>query len=341
MSELHFPIPNLPAAGERLAVAEGVYWLRFPLPFALDHINLWLLEDGDGWLLVDTGLGGADTRELWLRSAPTLLQGRPIRRIVVTHYHPDHIGQAAWLARHFQARVYMTAGEWELARAIQTASDADTGEDFARLFGRHGLDAERVEGLRRRGNPYRRGVPELPERVEPLKEGDVLEVGGRRWQVLIGRGHAPEHACLYCAEAGLLISGDQVLPKISSNVSVRPREPEADPVGEFLDSLRALAALPEDTRVLPAHGRVFVGLHARIAQLEAHHAEQLGVVEAACRSPQTAASLLPVMFKRELNLHTLMFAMGEAIGHLNHLHRQMRLLRAEVDGVLRFGVPAL
>lgn len=337
MSALHYPLA-LPAPGESLPVAPGVHWLRLPLPFALDHINLWLLEDGDGWLLVDTGLGGEHTQALWRRYEQGVLAGRPVRRILVTHYHPDHIGQAAWLAQRWSAPVLITAGEWALARSIFESDDAAAGAAFAQLFARHGLDAGRSEALRERGNAYRRGVAALPEAVELVAEGDTLQIDGRRWQIIVGRGHAPEHACLFCPELDLLISGDQVLPRISSNVSVRPSDPGADPVGEFLASLRRLAELPRSVRVLPAHGRVFEGLHARLRELEGHHARQLDTVAQACAGAgRTAAELLDVMFARELNLHTLMFAMGEAIAHLNHLQAQGRVVgRPDEGGVLRY-----
>lgn len=334
---LHYPFAEAPAPHASLEVAPGVHWLRFALPFALDHINLWLLADvDDSWTLVDCGIGMGATRQAWEQVFQEVMQGRPLRQIIVTHYHPDHIGQAAWLSERFGVPVQMTAGEAELARALHGRSDAESGEAMAALFARHGLDTERVEGARGRGNGYRRLVPQLPERIRTIAEGDLLSIGQDRWQVLIGRGHAPEHACLYCPERGLLISGDQILPTISSNVSQRPGHEDDDPLGDFLASLDRLGALPPATRVLPAHGLVFEGLPQRAAELKGHHREQLDKLLAACRTPRTAADLLEVMFSRKLDLHTLMFAMGECIAHLSHLTRQKALQQVEEGAVIRF-----
>ncbi|MCH2557582.1 MAG: MBL fold metallo-hydrolase [Alcanivorax sp.] len=335
-SVLQHPFNEPPAPGARREVAPGVHWLYFPLPFALDHINLWLIEDGDGWTLVDTGFGSAGTRDVWRTAFDDALEGRPIRRILVTHYHPDHVGQAAWLAETFQAPVWMTGGEWALTRRLHQASDDEVGEGFRQLFGRHGLPDDALETLAGRGNVYRRVLGPLPSSPTLIAGGDRLEIGGDAWRVHIGRGHAPEHACLYRERDRLLISGDQVLPRISSNLTVRAHEPDDDPVTDFVDSLRALrAALPEDTLVLPAHGLPFRGLHQRIDDLCAHHDEQLDAARAACvERPLTAFDLLPVLFKRELDNHQLMFAMGESIAHLNCLHATGRVRREERDGVL-------
>ncbi|MBF5058000.1 hypothetical protein Y5W_03294 [Alcanivorax sp. 521-1] len=335
-SALQYPFTEPPASGHRIQVAPGVHWLHFPLPFSLDHINLWLLEDGDDWTLVDTGFGSRATRELWRAAFDSALDGRPIRRILVTHYHPDHIGQAAWLAGHFQAPVWMTEGEWALTHRLQTASDEAVAEGFRHLFGRHGLGGDALDTLAGRGNSYRKVMPELPPAPEIIAEGDAVSINGDTWRVHIGRGHAPEHACLYRERDRLLISGDQVLPTISSNLTVRAHEPDDDPVTDFVDSLRALrAALPRDTLVLPAHGLPFRGLHERIDDLCAHHDEQLDAARDACAErPLTAFDLLPVLFKRELDSRQLMFAMGESIAHLNCLHALGRVRREERDGRL-------
>lgn len=244
---LNYPFEAPPAPEQAIEVVPGVYWLRLPLPFALDHINVWLLDDGDGWVLVDTGVGLDQTREHWESLAGSVLQGRPINRIVVTHYHPDHLGQAAWLSGVHDAPVYITDGEMAMARLLHGMPDEDAGARLAELYRRHGLDPERVEALHRRGNTYRRLVPEIPAQHITLGEGDGIDIGGRRWQILVGRGHAPEHACLYSDsdEQPVLIAGDQVLPTISSNVSVRPGAEHEDPLGDFLESLERLAELPD------------------------------------------------------------------------------------------------
>ncbi len=335
-NQLHYPFSQPPEPQRTLTVAPGVRWLRMALPFALDHINLWLLEDGEGWTLVDCGIGLPQGRRAWEQVIATELQGKPLRRIVVTHYHPDHIGQAGWLSEYFSAPVYMTAGEWALASELHARSDADAGARQAELFIRHGLDRERAKAIRERGNSYRPLIERLPREVEIIREGDVLRIGEDDWRVMIGRGHAPEHAMLYCAARDLLIAGDQILPTISSNVSVGANEAD-DPLADFIDSLQRLAKLPAATRVLPAHGLVFEGVPARAAALIEHHRQHFARIVSACAEPKAAAELLTVMFRRELDLHTLMFGMGETIAHLQHMTRKGMLVCHEgEDGVLRY-----
>ncbi|MGH8112546.1 MAG: MBL fold metallo-hydrolase [Rhodanobacteraceae bacterium] len=335
---MQYPQPMAPLPGTSLEVAPGIFWLRFPLPFALDHVNVWLLADDDGWTLVDTGLGNERTQRVWESAFVDALQGRPIKRIVVTHYHPDHIGQAGWLARRFHAPVWITAGEWQRARRSHASSDREVGDGFRQLFGMHGLQRDRLERLAGHGNLYRQRVLELPTETRRIAAGETLKINGDVWRVYVGRGHAPEHACLYREHDQVLISGDQVLPRISSNVSVRWSEPNEDPVTEFTGSLRALkAALPADTLVLPAHGKPFYGLHLRIDDLCVHHDEQLAAALGACADhPSTACDILPVLFKRELDPIQLMFAMGESIAHLNCLYAGGRVTRVERNHCLYF-----
>lgn len=328
---LNYPFSEPPAAGGTLEVMPGIHWLRLPLPFALDHINVWLLEDGDGWTLVDTGLGVDETREHWRTIAENVLDGRPIHRIIVTHYHPDHIGQAAWLADVHDAGVHITDGEMAHARRVHGMADEEAGGRIAELFEQHGLDADRVSAVRGRGNSYRRLVPRIPSQHTTLRDGDEVVIGERHWRIIVGRGHAPEHACLFSdsGDQPVLIAGDQVLPKISSNVSARPEAPHEDPLGDFLASLDRLGALPAETRVLPSHGSVFEGLPDRCGALIRHHEEHLERLLDALSEPGSAADMLPVLFRRALNNHQIMFAMGESLAHLRHL--EVRGL-AERDG---------
>lgn len=328
---LVFPLAGVPAPAQLLDAAPGVKWLRMPLPFALDHINLWLLEDGDSWTVVDTGYGTNTTHDLWRSVFRTGLAGRPIGRIVVTHYHPDHLGAAAWLVEQTGAPVHMTREEYATAQRVLERRDGWTVESALAHLTRHGLSREQLRVQETRGNAYRVGVPSIPARIETIADGDRLEIGGRTWRIRVARGHAPEHAMLYCAETGTLISGDQVLPKISTNVSVWANEPDGDPLARFLESLDGLLELPPETRVLPSHGAVFQGMHARIGQLKEHHRERLAVLEAALDEPKTAAEVIPVLFHRKLDDHQLAFAIGESIAHLNHLLRQERVTRFEDD----------
>ncbi len=335
LAGLDYPVAGLPATGQRLDVAPGVGWLRMPLPFALDHINLWLLDDGDAAVAVDSGYGVDATREAW--SQVLAADGRPLSRVLVTHYHPDHLGLATWLAARDGAPIHMTQGEFLGGHAIWHQLPGYSVDDMVAQFRRHGLDEQRLDALATRGNAYRRGVPELPNRYHRLFDGSVVRIGGRDWRVITGYGHAPEHASLYCESLGVLISGDMLLPRISTNVSVFAATPDDDPLGWFLDSIRELCALPADTLVLPSHGKPFKGIRARVDQLVEHHRERCEALFAACAQPRCAGELLGTLFPRELDTHQVMFAMGEAIAHLNHMEKRGELRRvAGEDGLTRF-----
>jgi len=335
---LSYPFDAVPQPGEGIEVGPGVFWVRMPLPFALDHINLWALEDGDGWTLVDTGYALDSVKALWERVFSGVLGSRPVRRIIVTHYHPDHVGLAAWLSQRFSAPVWMTEAEYLTAHAVWQGFGGYGREAVLELFRAHGLDAKHLSLFAVRESAYKRGVPALPGSFRRIIDNDEIEIGGRPWKVVEGHGHSPEHAALHCAELGLFISGDMLLPRISTNVSVWAKEPEGDPLGLFLESQARYRGLPANTRVLPSHGRVFHGLHARIEELRAHHAERLRAVREACASPRTAAELMPVLFARDLDAHQVFFAIGEAIAHLNHLLRTGEVTRTlGSDGIFRFG----
>ncbi len=334
---LTFPIPQAPAGGTWQEVAPGVYWLRMPLPFALDHINLWVLRDGAAWTLVDTGLNSEATRSLWDQIVASNLRSHPVRRVVVTHYHPDHFGLAGWLTERFGVELWMTESEYVTAQVAFAQLPGHTNAASAALFARHGLDESRQEAVRARKHSYRNAISAPPASFRRMLDGDRLEIGGRSWLVMMGYGHAPEHAALYCEELGVLISGDMVLPKISTNVSVWASEPEGNPLDLFLRSVSRYATLPEQTFVLPSHGLPFYGLRHRADALHEHHRLRLDEVLTACQHPVSAAEVVPVLFRRQLDNHQIVFAMGEAIAHLNHLLYQRRVVReADADGVLRF-----
>jgi len=335
---LDFPHAEPPAPAALREVASGVYWLRMPLPFALEHINLWLLADGAGWVIVDCGFGTDDTRALWRRIFAEQLQGRPVTRIVVTHFHPDHFGLAAWLAETGRAPVMMTGPEFSAARGWHAARDLHTREAYLELFKKHGLlvPASDDSGPARE-NLFKRGVPALPAQITPLHGATQLEIGGRRWRVLAGYGHSPEHAALYCEELGVMIAGDMVLPRISTNVSVTPHEPEADPLGAFLASLARYAECDARTLVLPSHGLPFYGLRERVKSLERHHAQRLDELLGVCAGARTGAELMPALFRRALDAQQTFFAMGETLAHLNYLMGRGELRRSlAADGLYRF-----
>jgi glyoxylase-like metal-dependent hydrolase (beta-lactamase superfamily II) len=333
-----YPFANPPAPGTTIEVAPGVHWLRMALPFQLDHINLWLLEDGDGWLQIDTGLGNEPTRALWEKIFAEKIGARPLRRVLVTHYHPDHAGSAAWLCQRCDAPLWMTRGEFLTVHAARNSTAGYTTEAQLELFRANGLDDARGAELLLRGGLYRSMVPDFPVSHRRLFEGERVSAGARDWQVMLGYGHAPEHASLYCAALNVLISGDMLLPRISTNVAVRPIDPHSNPLRLFLESIRRYRELPQDVLVLPSHGLPFRGAHARIAQLEAHHAERLAELQAACtESPRNAAEVLELLFRRKLDTSQIFFAMGESIAHLHYLHYDGQLARTVgADGVARF-----
>jgi len=337
LQALDLPWPDLPSPGSALEVAPGVFWLRMPLPFALDHINVWLLAGDDGWTQVDSGYGDAATRALWERHFDSTLHARPLAKLVVTHFHPDHLGNAGFLQNRFGCEVWMPLAEFLTAQAMHGQHSGYGIDLTGALFAAHGMQPADVAALAARGNSYLHGVPELPGAIRRIAARDVLTLGNSRWRVLDGHGHSPEHASLYSEELGVLISGDMLLPRISTNVSVWPIDADGDPLARFLDSIEAFRELPDDTLVLPSHGLPFRGIAARVAQLRTHHAVRLAELEAAASHEVTAADVLPVLFRRPLDLQQRFFAMGEAIAHLNHLWHRDRLERhVGDDDVIRF-----
>jgi glyoxylase-like metal-dependent hydrolase (beta-lactamase superfamily II) len=338
-ASLEFPFAAPPPPGETIEVAPGIAWLRMALPFALDHINLWLVGTR-ALSIVDTGYGDAPTRELWERHLSRIAGRRTVERLVATHYHPDHLGNGAWLADRLRLSVTITATEYLTAHAVHAQAAGFALEDSARLFRAHGVAEDHVVEFLARGNHYRRGVPELPRHYLRLYPGDSVLLGGRAFRVIAGYGHSPEHAALYDAVGRVLISGDMLLPRISTNVSVWPADPDGDPLGRFLASLTAFEKLPEDTLVLPSHGLPFRGIAARVAALRAHHearlAELVHALEHAA-GPSSAADVVPVLFRRELDTQQRFFAVGEAIAHLNHLWASGQATRRiEAGGAVRF-----
>jgi len=328
---LGYPFADAPSPGTLTQVSAGVHWLRMPLPFVLNHINLWLLEDNDGWTIVDCGFATDEARGCWEQIFAQHLNGKPVTRVIVTHFHPDHIGLCDWLCQKHRVMPWMTKSEFLQAHNVRSRGGAADPESLRALMTRHALDGERMKWIDERDNLYPRGVPSLPLAHRRIHDHQSITIGAHTWRVMVGHGHSPEHASLYCEALGLFIAGDMLLPRISTNVSVWPAEPEADPVGDFLDSLTRYAALPPETLVLPSHGLPFRGLHARVDALHEHHRVRLTRVTQACASPQRAVDVLPVLFDRTFDDHHVLFAMGEAIAHLNYLtHRGT--LRRTFDG---------
>jgi glyoxylase-like metal-dependent hydrolase (beta-lactamase superfamily II) len=327
---LRFPHAAPPAPGTAIEIAPGLRWLRMPLPFALNHINLWLVADGAGWTIIDTGIDDRPTRALWEQIFASSLDGRPVTRLIVTHFHPDHMGLAGWLTKRHGIELWTTQDEWQEAHRALTDPVGAYHEELRDFYRRIGFAAVDETVRSSRPTSYRKLVGSVPERFHRLADGMMIEIGGRSWRVIIGRGHAPEHACLYCAELDLLIAGDQVLPKISPNISLWPRADDQDPLGSFLASLESLErAVPEGSFTLPSHNLPFYGVHERLRELRALHQQRIADVVAACATPRTGAELVPVLFNRNLDKHQLGFAIGETMAHIARATAQGGLTREE------------
>ena len=337
---LEYPIGTRPEPGESVPLGAGVHWLRLPVPGALRHINVWLLEDGPGWTLVDTGMDVAAARAAWDGPLAALLGGRRLSRIICTHHHPDHAGLAAWLAARHGAPVYMSAPEERLLRSL-LGSGASRAGLLARVaaFEREGLLATdelrpvmMVEG-------YRRVMSGIPAEIRRLEDREALAIGGVHWEAHLVRGHTDGQLVLHAPQARMLIAGDQVLPRITSNIGIYPERDDPDPLASFLDSFAGLAALEPEPLVLPSHGEVFRGLRRRLGELAAHHAETLDAVVAMVGAPATAAELASRLFRAPLDPLNRMLAVGETLAHLHYLAARGRLRVVEEPGAPRRYAP--
>jgi glyoxylase-like metal-dependent hydrolase (beta-lactamase superfamily II) len=320
VSGLSFPHADYPPAGTALEVADGIFWISTPVPFVgLKQVNVWLVRDGDGFTMIDCGYGRDDVKQIVSAAWDQVLGGRPIRRLIVTHFHPDHAGNSGWICEKWGLRPRMTQGEWQTANLAILNRATDHLQSRATFYLRHGLDNARVESFIRGAVLYRDGVT-LPPDHKRLRGGDTVAIGPDRWKVVIGEGHSPEHVSLYCAERRILIAGDQLLPNITTNVSTWQTEPEFDAVGAFLAACRMFRGLlhPE-TYVLPSHRRPFRGVPVLLASLDEHHAMRLNLILECTGRETCAGELLDVLFTPGLDGHQIGFAMGESIAHLNHL----------------------
>jgi glyoxylase-like metal-dependent hydrolase (beta-lactamase superfamily II) len=335
-SSLAYPLAT-PAPGQSTLVAPGVHWIRLPMPYRLNHINVWALEDGDGWTLVDTGVRTEETAAAWQQLLATAPFDRPLKRIVVTHMHPDHIGMAGWLSRKSGARLWISRLEYLACRVLVSDTSRDAPPDALRFFHEAGWSAAAVDEYRVRFGNFGKNIHALPDSFRRIVDGEVIRIGAHDWEVVGGKGHSPEHSCLYSRELKLLISGDQVLPKISSNVSVHPIEPDANPMADWFEALDLLQRrVPDDVLVLPAHNECFHGLHARIGQLLEGQATAFGRLRSALREPRRVPETFEALFKRpirEADGHQFSLATGEAIACLNYLLQAGEARKELRDGV--------
>ena len=333
---LDYPIKATPEDGSYTEVEKGIYWLRLPLPFELSHINVWLLEDGDGWTLIDSGISMPATKQAWEGLYGSELGSRPVKRLIVTHHHPDHFGLARWHCDRFGIDLYGSAPA--MNRATRLLSHAGEGDIESREAFFRANGAVDPAGIARfiSGFTYRRIVSGLPERIHIIEPGKEINIGNRSWKIIISYGHAEGHLSLYCAADGILISGDQVLPTITSNISLFEDDPDLDPLQQYLDSMADFRGLPESTLVLPSHGRIFRGLHARIAEIESSHRERSDKVYGFCEEPISVSGVAARLFPKRLDDINQCLAFGETFSHLRYLEKQQRLKRLSANGVFLY-----
>ena len=326
---IRYPIAEPPAPGAATEVADGILWLRLPLPMALDHVNVYALDDGDGWTLIDTGLDTRKARALWEAALQGPLAGRPVRRVVLTHHHPDHVGLAGMFVSDHGAQLAATRTAWLTARMLRLDEQPRPSAETLRFWRRAGMPAEMLE-RRAAERPFNFAdcVAPIPLGFTRLRDGDRITMGGRVWLIMTGDGHAPEHATFWSEDGELVLCGDQLLPSISPNLGVYPTEPEADPVADWLDSCARFGPMAHDRQlVLPGHKLPYRGLPARIDQLAGNHHGALDRLRDHLRLPHTAAESFLPLFKREIGEGEYGLALAESMAHCLHLWHRGEVLR--------------
>jgi glyoxylase-like metal-dependent hydrolase (beta-lactamase superfamily II) len=334
-SNLDYPFEGRPELGQTIEIRPGIHWIRMRLPFQLNHINLWLLEDGDGWTVVDCGIRDEATADAWKALFVGPMGGRPVKRVIVTHLHPDHVGLAGWLVRRFGVELWMSRTDYLMCRNLVADTDKEAPQEGIKFYRAAGFPDEALETYKTRFGGFGRGVYHLPNAFHRMQEGDRFPIGDRMWEIVVGRGHAPEHACLWCREENIFISGDQLLPRISSNVSLFPTEPDANPLQEWIDSCAKLKALlPEDVLVLPSHNEPFRGAKLRLQELIDQHEENMRKLVALCAEPKRAVDCFPALFRARITSGNYLMATGESLAHLSCLRARDALSQnADADGV--------
>ena len=338
---IRYPLSTHPVTGDGSAVeiAEGVHWLRMPVGDSLPWINVWVLADDEGWTIVDTGMRTNATVSAWRKSFAGVMCGRPVARVIATHMHPDHCGLAGWLTERFGVRLWMTELEYLTSRVLSSDSGRTAPDEALGFYRGAGWSVEEIGTYQSRFGEFGQYIYPLPPTFRRMRDGMKIRIGVHEWTVIVGNGHSPEHACLYCPSLGLLISGDQVLPAISSNVSVHPMEPDADPLDDWLASLaRIEERVPDNVLVLPAHNHPFRGLHARLAQLRQGHERALErLLEALREQPSSVIEAFPAVFGRRIGGGALGMATGEGLAHLNYLSARGQIIReTDANGVWKW-----
>ncbi|MXQ09597.1 MBL fold metallo-hydrolase [Alphaproteobacteria bacterium GH1-50] len=337
--EIRYPFPDTPDPGEAVPVAEGVLWLRFPLPMALDHVNIYALDEGDGWTLIDTGFDSRKSRDIWQTALDGPLRGKPIKRVVLTHHHPDHVGLAGWFASEHGAELLASRVAWLTARMLTLDEQTRPTPETERFWRRAGMPDDLLQKrLSERPFNFADAVAPIPLGYDRLEDGRTIRLGGRDWTIRFGQGHAPDHATFWSHDGEVVLGGDQLLPSISPNLGVYATEPEADPVAEWLASIEVFR--PHATTehlVLPGHKLPYRGLPSRLDQLAENHHGALARLRAHLSEPRTAADCFDPLFRRRIGAGEYGLALVEAVAHCNHLwHAGEVERRDDADGARRF-----
>lgn len=329
----------VPSGASTVEIYPGILWFRLPLPFRLNHVNVYAFEDEDGWTILDTGVSNDETRAVWEQILAGPLAHRPIARVIISHFHLDHVGLAGWFSKRSSPVLLMAETEYFLARLFQSAEWRDGVAGRVSFLRHHGVDETAAVQLMQHRLVFRKLRTLMPESFQRLRNGDHIRLARREWRVITGGGHASEQIMLHAETDRIFISSDQILPRISPNISVSSLQPNANPLGDFLQSLAHVKAIVTDDHVtLPGHGAPFDYLHTRIDELVEHHISRCELILETCRtSALTATELLPVLFKREIEPEMTDSALGEAVAHINYLRAEGRLtLHASKDGILSF-----
>lgn len=322
---------QVPNNGELTEVADGVFWARMPMGGRLSHINVWVLRDYDGWTIVDTGLRRDEVQDCWRKIFKNYLGGKPVTRVIATHLHSDHTGLAGWLTQEWGCPLWMSRADFFMCKVMAADGPSDVPDDAIRFYRRAGFTDARLDRYRQRFGQFGANISPLPAGFNRITDGQYIDIGGREWRAVIGHGHAPEHVCLYCPELKVIIGGDQILPKITPNVSVQPSEPDANPLRDFLNSCtRFRELLPPDLLVLPAHESLYEGVHERLTELIDWHEVALEKLYDLCRKPKRAIDVFPALFKSKITDTSFFPATGESIAHL-HCARERRMLTVTED----------
>jgi len=326
---------QVPKPGSVTEVADGVYWVRMPMPGRLNHINTWLLRDYDGWTIVDTGIPNQKIQKHWQTIFDNHLDGKPVTRVIATHLHTDHTGNAGWITSKWDCELWMSRSDFYMCKTMAADGPSDVPEDAIRFYRRAGFTEERLDRYRQRFGHFGASMFRLPAGYRRINDGQYIDIGGREWRAVIGHGHAPEHVCLYCPELKLILAGDQILPKITPNVSVQPSEPHANPLRDWINSCqRFRELLPPDLLVLPAHESIYTGIHERLTALIDWHEVAIEKLYELCDSPKRAVDTFPALFKSEITNMSFFPATGESLAHLHcALERRMLVVEEDETGV--------